>query len=301
MRWRRRRVSPDGDRGPALRCLDEATDIPRAEDSVGPRHEARRPGTRRESAGDHVGRSVSPGLVGVTHLEAPGAAVACERSDLLGEVPRDDDRPLDACQRELAQERPEHGSSVDRQDRLRPTLGDGAKPASLARGHDDRMHEESLVERGSLPGCDGWYEAASPSAVRQLSARFAKLSLGQAERANRDEPADALPGREPSPQSTLEAAKLAPRAAVTAWTNGSTSSPTSRSTTSPNSAGVALSGTAIFWSARYSPSSRRHAAATLRGSLVRNRARRSASFRSAMLAASASATRASRRRRLSSL
>jgi hypothetical protein len=59
---------------------------------------------------------------------------------LRGEVARDDGDALDPGGRELPKQRPENRASVDRQDRLRPALGDRAEPAALARSHHDGFH-----------------------------------------------------------------------------------------------------------------------------------------------------------------
>ena len=70
-----------------------------------------------------------------TELEREPRAVADELLHLLGEVSRDDEDALATGGGELAQQRRDHGPAVDRQDRLRPALGQRTETAALSRGH----------------------------------------------------------------------------------------------------------------------------------------------------------------------
>ena len=98
---------------------------------------------------DGVGRPVAAGWRAKRTSRPRSAAPSPdERLDLLGEVPGDDGRAASSpaaasSRRSVAEHRP----PVDRQDRLRPALGQRAEPAPLARGHDDRV--QRLKRRAS--------------------------------------------------------------------------------------------------------------------------------------------------------
>ena len=84
---------------------------------------------------ERIGGAEHLGLLG----EANGEAVE-QVPDLLAEV-ADDDRDLVHARRlELLEQRHDHGLPVDREDRLRPALGQRAKAATFACGQDDRVH-----------------------------------------------------------------------------------------------------------------------------------------------------------------
>ena len=63
--------------------------------------------------------------------------------DLLGEMAGDDDDPLDARRGEFVHERHDDRLAVDRQDRLRPAVGQRREPRAESGGHDDRLYWRS--------------------------------------------------------------------------------------------------------------------------------------------------------------
>ena len=96
-------------------------------------------------------QALCPGDMG----SAPDGIRGAERLRLLGEagvgpveqaphlvaqVPDDDGHRREPGGPQLLQQRHDHRLPVDREDRLRPALGQGAKAAAFARGHHDRLH-----------------------------------------------------------------------------------------------------------------------------------------------------------------
>ena len=73
-------------------------------------------------------------------LEPEAGPVAEQRLDLVGEMAGDDVDAREAGGGELPEQRRDDRSAVDREDRLRPAVGQRAQAGALARGHHDRVH-----------------------------------------------------------------------------------------------------------------------------------------------------------------
>ena len=104
--------------------LDEAAQVAAGVHGVGGGHEQRRLRAVGHRPRHRIGGAEHAGLADVPELEAEPRAVPEQLLDLLCEVARDDRGCAAACSRELAEERRDHRTAVDRQDRLRPVLGE---------------------------------------------------------------------------------------------------------------------------------------------------------------------------------
>jgi hypothetical protein len=122
-------------RAPLLPLTHEPRDVAGRVDRVGDGDHERRPGAGVDRTADGVGRPKRLRLLGEADVEPVEQA-----PDLIAEVADDDRHGIEAGSMKLAEERHDHGLPVDREDRLRPTLGQRAQAEAFARGHDDRLH-----------------------------------------------------------------------------------------------------------------------------------------------------------------
>ena len=129
----------DGSRRPAP-LGQERREGGAGEDVVGAGDQRGSPGAAGEGAAHGVGGTVGPRLADVADPDAERRAVAQQLLDLLGEVAGHHRHVVAPCASEIAQQRRDHGTSVDREDRLRPALADRPHAGSGSRGHDDRLH-----------------------------------------------------------------------------------------------------------------------------------------------------------------
>src|SRR5581483_5458124 len=79
------------------------------------------------------------GLARVADLDAEAVAVSEQRLDLFRQVARDDGDTLATRRLEVAEDARDDGPAVDRQDRLRPALGQRPQAAAFAGRHHDRL------------------------------------------------------------------------------------------------------------------------------------------------------------------
>ena len=197
----------------------------RAPASSGPRA-PRRP-SRRRSAGARTAASTP------NALPSPSSSSTCSArwpvTTVASRQPRGG---------ELAQERRDHGPSVDREHRLGPALGERPHAPALAGRHHDASHYPARPSERSDS------EPASALEARQLPP--------QARRSRRSSRRVAVP-----PRALRRRAEAAPRRRCRRTRPPST--PSSPSTSAASSCGVALGGTSIRWSSRKSRSSRRQA------------------------------------------
>ena len=136
----RTNADPSG-RGRGEKPRGGSGEIAGAVDGVCGADEQRRAGACGKAGGQRVGRPHGLLLPRVGDTQAERGAVAGEALDLRAE-PADHDRHLlDPGRRELAQQRRDDRAPVDRQDRLRPALGQRPEPQAFAGREDHRLHD----------------------------------------------------------------------------------------------------------------------------------------------------------------
>ena len=106
---------------------------------VSRRHEEGRNRPRGQRTPDCIGGPERLRLARVAHSDPEGRALADQLLHLAGEMTCDDGGRLDARLRKVAEKRGDHRPPVDRENRLRPALGQRSQARALARGHDDRV------------------------------------------------------------------------------------------------------------------------------------------------------------------
>ena len=110
------------------------------EDRVRRRDDQRRRRTRGKRPLDRIRGAEHVGLIHEPDLQSEGRAAANELFDLLGEMARDQPDATKLRGGEVSQKRGNHRPTVDRQDRLRPQLGQRTKARAFACRHHDGVH-----------------------------------------------------------------------------------------------------------------------------------------------------------------